>query len=176
MIRFTDEEAFRLTKLLRKRRLTGQAFGHAAIMRALNEANLGKKTDGEIEREQERPQRSETPQGLGIRDRLRDDRVELDERESERERARYEPTALQQQPVVATRGVVDDEILSLARTVVESPQSSRREVLKAACRALSRGRTQEEAVRLAEDLDAAIQRIDGVPRTALERVRARMGR
>jgi len=66
--------------------------------------------------------------------------------------------------------------LALARTVVDSPKSARAEVLRSACRALARGRTQEEALRLADDLDAAIKRLDGTPQTTLERVRARMGR
>ncbi len=72
-IRFTKEENDKMVKLCRKRGLTIQSFGHAAVMRALNEAELGRKADGEIERD-ERP--VEMPLGLGIRDRLRESREE----------------------------------------------------------------------------------------------------
>lgn len=172
-IRFTTEENNRLIKLCRKRKLTVQSFMHAATMRALNEADIGKKTDAEIaaaedvDRDDEQP----TPRGLGIRERLqrndtRDDVSGDDEA----------PLTAAAPSVQAHTTSADDEILALARTIVETPQASRRDALQAACRVLARGRTQEEAVRRADELDATIRRLDGVPRTALERVRDRMAK
>ena len=176
LTRFTDEEAQRIFKMCRRRRVTVQAFGHAAMMRALNEINLGKKIDEKEaadEAREEKKKRAE-PTGLGIRERLQDDRERSNDRAErvERERERFSsPSA-----PIATSVAHSDEIMALARTIVDSPKTARAEVLRSACRALARGRTQEEAVRLAEDLDAAIRRLDGAPQTALERVRARMGR
>lgn len=167
-IRFTDEEDQRLSKLLRRRRLTMQAFGHAAIIRALNEAELGKKTDEETEKEREREREKSKPpvMTLGIRERIRSDDDEWPPRRNET------PTVSQATPMLAAAST-DDTILALARTVVEAPSTDRREALKRACRALTRGRTLDEAKRLADDLDAAIQRLQGTPQTVLERVRAR---
>lgn len=145
---------------------------HAATMRALNEADIGKKTDAEIaaaedvDRDDEQPK----PRGLGIRDRLQQ-RVER-EADDDYEMAPTAPSPAAAPTAHTTSG--DDEILALARTIVETPQASRRDALQAACRVLARGRSQEEAIRRADELDATIKRLDGVPRTALERVRARM--
>jgi len=149
-----------------------QAFGHAAIMRALNEAYIGKKTDAEIAAENaDRPPPDERPmKGLGIRERLREEREERDD-------VREPPPSLAQPtPQMAAQprtSSPDDEILALARTIVETPQASRRDVMLSACRVLARGRSQEDALRIADELDATIKRLDGVPKTALERVRAR---
>jgi hypothetical protein len=179
------EEDAKIAKLLRKRGLTWQAFSHAAIMRAFNEATLAKKTDGEVLREDldNRQNRQGGGQGLGIKDRL----VQA----SERRRERYEeddPMPSSATPTLASRDLppvltrsTDDEVMSLARTIVESPQSARRDVIKAALRVLargviSRGGTQEESLQLADDLTAAVRRLEAAPQTALERVRARMGR
>lgn len=160
--------------MCRKRGLTFQSFGHAAVMRALNEADLGRKTDGETVRDEEqRSRRSERelPRGLGIRDRLQqtsdDRRTRPDEDETP---ASFSPPA--QSPPLLASGV--DEVMTLARTIVEAPGPSRRDVWKAACHVLARGRTQEMALQLADELDAAVRRLEGVPQTALERVRARM--
>lgn len=170
-IRFTGDENDRLVRLCRKRGLTMQAFGHAAIMRALNEAYIGKKTDAEIAAENaDRPPPDEpSSKGLGIRERLREERDIDDTREPPPPLAQPTP-----QPVAQPHtSSGDNEILALARTIVETPQASRRDVIQSACRVLARGRSQEDAVRLADELDATIKRLDGVPKTALERVRAR---
>ncbi len=172
-IRFTEEENKRLNKLIRKRGLTVQAFGHAAIIRAINEADLGKKADGEIEREE--PRRETPPLGLGIRDRLRES-SEDDDYDDRRSESVPSTNSSASAPVLAQARTIDNEIMSLARTVVGSPKSARKDVLRAASQSIARGRTLEEAVRLADDLDAAIKRLDDVPQTALERVRARAGR
>jgi hypothetical protein len=180
LIRFTEEEGKRAFDILRKRRLTMQAFGHATIMKALNEIELGKKTGIDIAQEARHEQRQEPeqPRGFGIRQRLEDGRdrdIEIERAERiERDRERPTNTTVSSPSLVAT--TIDSEILALARTVVDSPKSARAEVLRAACRALAKGRSEEESIRLAEDLDAAIKRLDGVPQTTLERVRARMGR
>ena len=184
LIRFTEEEGERAFKTLRKRRLTMQAFGHAAIMKALNEIELGKKTDAELIQEArigQKQQEESAPKGFGMRKQLEESRERDDElyertiREREREKEKQHYAATGSAPsLVAT--TIDGEILALARTVVDSPKSARGEVLRAACRALAKGRSLEEAQRLAEDLDNAIKRLDGVPQSALERVRARMGR
>lgn len=149
-------------------------------MRALNEATLGKKTDGEVARDEDRSRRERepVPRGLGIRDRLvqfSDDRRHRDDREDETFTPSMLPPSIPSTTPTIRVGL-DDEVIALARTIVESPQSSRREVWKAACRVLARGRTQEEALQLADDLDAAVRRLDGVPQTALEKVRARLPR
>lgn len=178
-VRFTEKENQRLNRLCRKRKLTVQTFAHAAIMRALGEAELGKKTeieqynDGEIDREP-----SYEPRGFGLRDQLRSNRDDDDE---PRERRREEPERPLISPTTAptlTRVMTTDEVALLARTVVEAPASTRREVMQAAVRTLARGRSQEEGLRLAEELDAEIKRLGGgdVPKTALERVRARMAK
>ena len=143
-------------------------------MRALNEADVGKKTDAEDEQEsaeRERAARDKpaAPRGLGIRDRLQ--RAERDDEPDETPSSTPAPVPAQPQTHVTS---ADVEILALARTIVEAPVSTRRDVLASACRTLARGRSQEEAIRLAEELDATIKRLDGVPRTALDRVRARM--
>ncbi len=166
--------------LCRKRGLTMQAFAHAAIMRALNEATLAKKSDGEIIRDdlEDRSRRQELPRGLGIKDRLvqaSEDRRQRYEDDDDRSAPELPPRL----PPVLPRA--DDEVMSLARTVVEAPQPSRRDTLKAAQRVLargviSRGGTQDEALMLADDLEAAIRRLEGVPQSALERVRARMAK
>jgi hypothetical protein len=177
MIRFTDDEDQRLTKMLKRRRLTMQAFGHAAVMKALNDLELGKRTDTEIAqeaRQEQKQQSKEAPKGFGIRDQLYDNR-EREQRSREREREPERERTATVAPSLAPLGI-DGEILALARTVVDSPKPMRAEILRSACRALARGRTQEEAMRLAEDLDSAIKRIDGTPQTTLERVRARIGR
>ncbi len=180
-IRFTADEAAKIAKLVRKRGLTVQAFAHAAIMRAFNDATLAKKSDGEIIRDNlEDPRRQELPRGLGIKDRL----VQA----SEDRRQRYEeddtPPAMlpsSNLPAVLPPRTIDDEVMALARTIVESPVSTKRDVLKSAHRVLARGvimrgGSQEEALQLADDLEAAIRRLEAVPQTALEKVRARMVR
>lgn len=174
MIRFTEEEDQRLSKLLRKRRLSGQAFGHAAIMKALNKAELGEE---EIVDKDARKEPVKKPSGLGIRDRLEKERTVRNER-NDRERERgWEREREQEEPRVTqvVSKTVDDEVMALARTVVESPKSTRKETLKAACHALARGRTLDEALRLADELTATIRKLESTPQTALERVRARMG-
>lgn len=182
-IRFTDAENKDLVKLVRKRGLTMQAFAHAAIMRAFNEATLAKKSDGEIIRDnlEDRSRRKELPPGLGIRDRLIqgvEDRRQryADEDDSPPPTTPALPPHL---PPILPRA--EDEVMAMARTIVEAPASTRRDVLKAAHRVLARGviargGSQEQALQLADDLDAAIRRLEGVPQSALERVRARMAR
>ncbi len=174
-IRFTKEENDKLTKLCRKRSLTVQSFGHAAVMRALNEADLGKKAAGESEHEPEQPLQPEGLPGLGIRDRLRES-AEDDEFYERRSESVPSTGTSASAPVLTQARTIDDTILALARTVVAAPQSYRKAVLKDALSALTRGRTLEESMRLADDLDAAIARVGGIPQTALERVRARAGR
>jgi hypothetical protein len=178
-IRFTVEEDAKLAKLLRKRGLTAQAFLHAASMRALNEAQLGKKTDAEARHEEavNTSPKAQTPRGLGIREQLQTARDTDDDfyRSTGLPRAPSPQAAPQAAPQARTSSV-DDEVLALARTIVESPASARRDVLRSACRVLARGRTLEEAQQLADDLDTTIKRLDGTPQTALERVRARMNR
>jgi len=186
LIRFTVEEGDRAFKLLRKRRLTMQAFGHAAIMKALREIELGKRTDEEIAKEaiQEHQEKEKKSLGFGIRDRLIEDR----DRETERsdldrdrelrvahERERHVAATISAPSLMPT--TIDGDILALARTVVETPKGERATVLRAACRALApRARTEEEAKYLVDQLYDAVKRLDGVPVSALERVRARMGR
>lgn len=171
-VRFTEDENKKLAALCRRRGLTIQSFLHAAAMRALNEAQLGKKTDAEVVREEHAAATHEntTPKGLGIRERLQRDTVTHDYDDDDRLPAATPTVQTAPQP----RAPGDHEILSLARTIVDSPPSARVDVWKAAVRALARGRTQEEALQLADDLDVAIKRLDNTPQTALERVRARM--
>jgi len=175
--RFTSEENDRLVRLCRKRKLTVQSFMHAAAMRALNEAELGKKTDVERRRDEEEGSREReyAPQGLGLRERLRESSVDDEPRERESREEIERPMIAPSTAPMLTRVMAADEIGILARTIVESPTSTRRDVLAAAVRSLARGRSRDEAVRLAEDLDAEIRRLGGgeVPKTALERVRAR---
>jgi len=163
--------------LCRKRKLTVQSFMHAAAMRALNEAELGKKTDVERRRDEEEGSREReyAPQGLGLRERLRESSVDDEPRERESREEIERPMIAPSTAPMLTRVMAADEIGILARTIVESPTSTRRDVLAAAVRSLARGRSRDEAVRLAEDLDAEIRRLGGgeVPKTALERVRAR---
>lgn len=176
-VRFTEKENERLNRLCRKRGLTVQTFVHAAAMRAISEAELGKKTDAEQVNGDEEREHAYQPRGLGLREHLRPS--ETVPREEIVERFIDPPTIPAAAPTLS-RVLAADEVTVLARTIVESPASARREILKAAVRSLARGRSQEEAVQLAEDLDATIQRLDGdgdggggVPKTALERARAR---
>lgn len=176
-VRFTEKENERLNRLCRKRSLTVQTFIHAATMRALNEAELGNKTDAERlydgDSGDEAHAAGYRPTGLGIgfRERIRTDHPQEENDDNEAESTPSPPLP----PAISTPATADsDMVLALARTVVESPQSARRETLQAACRAIARGRTQEAAVQLAEDLDAAIKRLEGAPKTYLERARARM--
>ena len=69
------------------------------------------------------------------------------------------------------------DIPTLARMVVDAPRGNRRQILESACRTLARtAKTDEERMRLADLLDEEIKRIDTVPATVLERVRARIKR
>jgi hypothetical protein len=176
LVRFTDDEHERIQKMLRRRRLSNQQFGHAAMIRAINEIELGKQTKQEIlqdiKKDQEHQQTIE-PSGLGIRERLQESR-DRDEarrthlvREEQRNNNLLVPAPL---PAVNS-----DEIAALARTIVDSPKTARKEILQAACRTLARGRTEAETMRVAEDLNAAIRCLEA-PQSALERVRARSGR
>lgn len=180
-VRFTEEENKKLVGLCRKRGLTVQAFGHAAMMRALNEANLGKKTDGESARDDEesRSRRSERelPRGLGIRDRLQQASDERRTRVDENETPAPSIPSPSVQPALL-RARSGDEVLTLARAIVEAPKSARQDVMQAACRALApHARTEQEAAWLADQLTAEVKRLDSAaPKTALERVRTRMGR
>lgn len=168
-IRFTEDENKKLVKFCRKHKLSVQGFGHAAIMKALEDADLGNKSAAEIERENEDTSET-TIKGLGIRERLQP--------RKDKERRDYTPsvapasTPMQAAPQARVASI-DGEVLALARTIVESPESARKEVWKSAIRALARGRTEQEALLLADDLGAAIKRLAGTPQTALERVRAR---
>jgi len=192
-IRFTDEEHTKLHKFLRKRGLTAQAFIHAAAMRAFNEATLGKRTESEIIQEHEEGQRQQReneasrPTGLGrdFRERILAGREHphhqsagrvraVDDAEDDDTSSSLDSTT--PVPVQSSSSQADVDVMLLARTIVEAPQSTRRDVHRAACHTLARGRTQESALQLAEELDAAIKRLDGVPKTALERVRTRMSR
>jgi hypothetical protein len=183
LIRFTEEEGTRAFKTLRKRRLTMQAFGHAAIMKALNELELGKKTDAELIQEARLGMKQEeesTKKGFGIREQLQEDR-ERDAERTERvnrdkERERFASATVSAPSLTAT--TIDGEILALARSVVEAPKGEQRTtVLRASCRALApRARSEEEAKYLVDQLYDAVKRLEGVPVSALEKVRARMGR
>ena len=146
--RFTADENARLVRMCRKRGLTVQAFMHAAAMRALNEATLG------------------------IRERLEDKRRDDDERDNIPAPTIAPPAP--PAPPPAQSHVPGDEIIALARTIVDSPVSARRDVMQAACRVLARGRSTEESLRLADELDATIKRLGGITQTALERARARV--
>ena len=176
-IRFTEKENDRLNKLCRKRGLTVQTFGHAAIMRALSEAELGKKTEAEQFNDGETREYEYQPRGLGLREQLRASASEDAPRERE-EREVERPLISPSTAPTLTRVMAADEVGILARTIVESPVSTRRDVLQAAVRSLARGRSPDEGMRLAEDLDTEIRRLGGgeVPKTALERVRARMAK
>ena len=187
ILRFTDEEDKRLEKMLKRRKLTKQAFGHAAIMKALNEIELGKRTDDEVVKEAREEQKQKTlePKGFGIRERLiadreRDDEADQAERDRERservDRARH-VTVTASAPSL-TPMTIDGEILALARSVVQAPRGEQRTtVLRAACRSLApRARTEEEAKYLVDQLYDAVKRLDGTTMSALEKVRARMGR
>jgi hypothetical protein len=169
--------------MLKRRRLTMQAFGHAAIMRALNEIELGKRTDEEIAKDA-RQEQKKGAKGFGIRDQLIEDRNRETER-ADLDREREERVAHENKRHIAatvaapslTPTTIDSDILALARTVVETPKGERATVLRSACRALApRARTEEEAKYLVDQLYDAVKRLDGVPVSALERVRARMGR
>lgn len=177
LVRFTDEEKKRINKFLKRRGCTFQTFAHAAIIRAMNEADLGKLTNDEPTKE-----KKPTIKGLGIRERLDEDREHDEEQAAEdrehqrvleRERARdRERVHITSTPVLASVSA-NDEVMTLARTIVNASPSAREEVKKAACRALTKGRTLEEAVRLTEQLNEAIGQLKDVPTSALERVRAR---
>jgi hypothetical protein len=172
-IRFTEDENKKLVKLCRSRGLTVQAFGHAAIMHAIDEAQLGKKTVAEVVREEDvaAPEKA-MPKGLGIRERLQHDASTTDYDDD----APSTPMPALQAPPQVHTSTIDDQILTLARTIVVSPSTTRRDVMKAACEVLARGRSLEEAIRLGDDLIATIKQLDSTPQTALERVRARMPR
>jgi hypothetical protein len=170
-VRFTKEEDRRLKKMLKRRRLTTmQAFLHAAVMRALNDAELGQDVAAEARKEEpkEKPLR-----GLGIRDRLESDREEISFDRDERK-----PERIADNPIAGrSASTIDDEIMSLARTIVNAAPSARTEVQRAACKALAmRAQSEYEALQLLESLNEAIKRLDGKPQTNLERVRARMSR
>lgn len=171
VVRVSDEELQRLHRLCRKRKLPLQVFGHAAILRALDEADLGKKVNVQVINEQPDVQATVIEsKGLGIREQIRSENEPREE-----ERPVKQPPTPWLPPPAPTHRIIDDVVLALARTIVGSAPEYRRDVWKNACRTLASGKSQEEALRLAEDLDAAIQRISGVPQTALERVRTRMG-
>ncbi len=148
---------------------------HAAAMRALNEAMLGKRTELEIINEhEERTERqriddARAPRGLGIRERLLAAVEEETDDADEYEAA--PPTPPAPQPPVFTHAA--DQVMTLARTIVEAPQSARRDIWRAACHTLTLGRSREEALQLADELDAAIKRLGDAPKTMLEKVRAR---
>lgn len=177
-VRLTEEEHRALRRLIKKRHLTIQAFSHAAIMRALNEANLGKETAAEEKlgtlkkTDESTPPAPTLTRGLGIRERLEAEEESRREREDEPEHVVERPSAVTQfiAPAPAPSSA---DVHMLARTIVELPQASRRDAVSAAVRSIAHGRSQDEALRMAEDLDREIRRLDARPATALERVRAR---
>jgi hypothetical protein len=168
-LKFTSEQNRRIYRMRKRLQLTFQAFAHAAVMKALVEA--------EKEHEQQRAKTErKAVTGLGIRERLE---AEEEERAARREMAAESPAPAAPVPVSvhvqASSASSMAGIPLLARMVATS--TDRRTTMKAACDALApMCKTEEDAIRLADELEAEIKRIDDKPTSVLDRVRQRMNR
>lgn len=177
-IKFTAAENARLHRARKICGETVQTFGHAAVMRAVNDV-LAERDE---KRRPQAPERREVF-GLGIRERLEAEDRERQARREERESAAAPPPVAPAPPVTvnvhaAAAGGGGTDVTALARTVVVAPAHERKEALKRACDALApQARTSEDAERLGAQLDAEISRLGAAPQqTVLERVRARRKR
>jgi hypothetical protein len=163
-VKFTEEQNVRLHRIRKQRGVSIQAFAHAAVMKAVIEA--------EKETEAAKPKIAAAlrPRGLGIRERLE---LEEEGRTAAPADAPVAPAAAVTVTVQSAAAPAGADIAAIARMVVDAPPGERRAYAQRACMALAQGRSKEEAMRIAAALDAEVGRLRAVPPTALEKVRAR---
>lgn len=190
-VRFADSDKRRLDRLVKKRGITRQDFLLAAALRALDAAEAGQLTAAEADRDragERESSRDNQPRGLGIRERL------LQQREVRRADAEYddEPrTATVEQhhhyapPAAIYNTSNGAEVTALARLIVDTPPHERRPVWRRITEgflreAMARASSIEEAQRLslarADQLDAEVKRLGAAPHSrtpALDRARKR---
>lgn len=162
----------RVDELRDERGQTFQTFVQNAVIKAIAEADA--EADRNIFRRDLKKNEKgarHAVHGLGIRERLEQEQYEPVTEEHE-ERVAAAPVIVNVGSSVGATASGSGDLATLARMVVEGLPHDRRRLLQSACNALAKGRSVEEALQLAEQLDVEIKRLD-VPTTALERVRAR---
>lgn len=180
-IRFTPDQRARIEKARALRGQTFQTFGHAAIMRevAVVEEEVRKTREERAARRSTLDATRETraaSRGLGIRDRMED---AVTEHNTDEAPAPATPTAtvqVQVQTVPAPAVSTNIDVAALARVVVNGRREDRARMLAAAVQTITQATaSRNEQVRLADQLDAEIRKIDGKS-SVLDRVRARIRR
>lgn len=168
-IRFPQDLVRQVHKARQARGQTFQAFVQTAI-----EKELAAITVADEHKRQQQPKERAKSKGLGIRERLEESRVEtLDVEDDDGKHEKPSPSVVVHvNGGGANAGSVD--LPTMARMVIATPAGhARKAALKSACDSLAlKAASSEQALALAEQLDEEIKRLD-VPRTALERVRAR---
>lgn len=176
-ISLSPDDARRANRARDRRGQTWQMFASIAVLDAVEEVEESK--DKAKARRLPRfvvEAPASTPSGLGVRDVLA--------AEPAASVVAYEPAppaAAPQAPVVVNvngggGAPGGGDVNTLARMVVEGPRHERERLLRTACDTLARSaHSEHEALRMAEQLDAEIKRLNA-PVSALDRLRARAAR
>ena len=162
-VRLGRELLRQIDAVRRVRGQTFQAFVQAAVVKAIADAE--DEADRAKQRRAQRQPNTREAKGLFRRERLEQVDEPIDA-----------PAQAPPAPVIVTVGAAaprGGDLATLAKMIVAAPKTTRASLLQNACQALAaKAGSTEEALQLAEQLDAEIAKLD-VPTTALARVRAR---
>lgn len=185
-IRFPSDLIKQVHEARKPRGLTFQAFVLMALRKEVDAVRAEVEQD-KRRKQQQREERTERakPKGLGIRERLQEQEeavggTDTSDGDGEDEgRASPSPVTVNVGTTALAAPTTNSSIdlTTMAQMVLAAPSGLARDrVLKRACDTLAkRASSNEEALRLAEQLDTEIKRLD-VPTTALDRTRARTKR